>query len=589
MKELFRNYKIPIILGGCAIIAVVLTVILLTGGFSSAYGLYVSSAYGTVSITNADNVNASTAGYQLAEGDIVTVGANSSCTLAYKGGKNSENNYIVLGPDSQVVVMNNFDGKKDGELFLRNGTAIANFADKDNSFVIFRTADSSVTTANSVAKISYYTNEFMSYTDLHTFMGTSQVQLYDSLGNTVNNAEMQIEKKWGRVVSENDPTFEALNLDIDLNELTAFDLKTLITIANIVGDKFPYTPAELKAVYDTKADDSNGISVEEQPSETVTEPATEPSDTSDTIQTAEPIVTTNPPPTETTLPGQTTTKPKTSAASTTTAATTTKNNTYHFVTIVIDGEETIQEVLHGSNAEKPADPQIDGLTFIGWDNSFENITEDRIITAMFDEAFVTDNEFNNNDNTTDDNDIVVPIVHNVTVVIGDKSTVIQVNHGQSANLPTNVNVEGYTFKGWDKDYTNITEDITITAILEKKVLKVTFVVENSSFIVDVNYGDTAFPPYVPKEDSQGNQFTGWDKAVSGITADTTITALFADDNYHTVTFIIDGQFYTAKVEHGGTVQPPFWPVTNSNGQTFMFWDTSLENITSDVTITAFFG
>ncbi len=589
MKELFRNYKIPIILGGCAIIAVVLTVILLTGGFSSAYGLYVSSAYGTVSITNADNVNASTAGYQLAEGDIVTVGANSSCTLAYKGGKNSENNYIVLGPDSQVVVMNNFDGKKDGELFLRNGTAIANFADKDNSFVIFRTADSSVTTANSVAKISYYTNEFMSYTDLHTFMGTSQVQLYDSLGNTVNNAEMQIEKKWGRVVSENDPTFEALNLDIDLNELTAFDLKTLITIANIVGDKFPYTPAELKAVYDTKADDSNGISVEEQPSETVTEPATEPSDTSDTIQTAEPIVTTNPPPTETTLPGQTTTKPKTSAASTTTAATTTKNNTYHFVTIVIDGEETIQEVLHGSNAEKPADPQIDGLTFIGWDNSFENITEDRIITAMFDEAFVTDNEFNNNDNTTDDNDIVVPIVHNVTVVIGDKSTIIQVNHGQSANLPTNVNVEGYTFKGWDKDYTNITEDITITAILEKKVLKVTFVVESSSFIVDVNYGDTAFPPYVPKEDSQGNQFTGWDKAVSGITADTTITALFADDNYHTVTFIIDGQFYTAKVEHGGTVQPPFWPVTNSNGQTFMFWDTSLENITSDVTITAFFG
>lgn len=589
MKELFRNYKIPIILGGCAIIAVVLTVILLTGGFSSAYGLYVSSAYGTVSITNADNVNASTAGYQLAEGDIVTVGANSSCTLAYKGGKNSENNYIVLGPDSQIVVMNKFDGKKDGELFLRNGTAIANFADKDNSSVVFRTADSSVTTANSVAKISYYTNEFMSYTDLHTFMGTSQVQLYDSLGNAVNNAEMQIEKKWGRVVSENDPTFEALNLDIDLNELTAFDLKTLITIANIVGDKFPYTPAELKAVYDTKADDSNGISVEEQSSATVTEPITEPTDTSDTIQTAEPIITTNPPPTETTLPGQTTTKPKTSAASTTTAATTTKNNTYHFVTIVIDGEETIQEVLHGSNAEMPADPQIDGLTFIGWDNSFENITEDRIITAMFDETFVTDNEFNNNNNDNPPDDIFIPVVHNVTVVIGDKSTVIQVNHGQSANLPSNVNVEGYTFKGWNKDYTNITEDITITAILEKKVLKVTFVIESSSFIVDVNYGDTAFPPYVPKEDSQGNRFTGWDKAVSGITADTTITALFADDNYHTVTFIIDGQFYTAKVEHGGTVQPPFQPVTNANGQAFLFWDTSLENITSDVTITAFYG
>lgn len=592
MKELFRNYKIPIILGGCAIIAVVLTVILLTGGFSSAYGLYISSAYGTVSVTNSDNVTASTAGYQLKESDIITVGANSSCTLAYKGGKNSENNYIVLGPDTQIVVMSNFDGKKDGELFLRNGTVIANFAEEDHSSVIFRTADSSVTTADSVAKIAYYTNEFMSYTDLHTFMGANQMQLYDQLGNPVNNAEMQIEKKWGRVVSESGPSFEALNLDIDLNELTAFDLKTLITIANIVGEKFPYTPAELKAVYDTKSDDSSGISIEEQQTEASTSLITEAIDTSDTIQTAEPIVTTNPPPTETTLPGQTTTKPKTSAASTTAASTTAstssatanQSNVYHFVSIIIDGEETIQEVPHGGNAEKPADPQIEGLTFIGWDNSFENITEDRIITAMFDEALVTDNSNNNGDTDIDFN-----VVHNVTVVIGDKSTVIQVEHGQSANLPETINVEGYAFKGWDKDYTNITEDVTITAILERNVFKVTFVIENDTFVVDVNYGETAYPPYIPTADAKGNKFTGWDKNVGNITADTTITALFDDDKYHTVTFIIDGQFYTAKVEDGGTAEPPFWPVANANGQTFLFWDTSLENITGDVTITAYFG
>jgi|GEM_PF-481790 len=587
MKELFRNYKIPIILGGCAIIAVVLTVILLTGGFSAAYGLHISSAYGTVNITNTDNVAASATGYQLAEGDIVTVGSNSSCTLAYKGGKNSENNYIVLGPDTQIVVMNKFDGKKDGELFLRNGTAIANFADEDHSSVIIRTADASITTANSVAKAAYYTNEFMSYTDLHTFMGSSQIQLYDSLGNAVNNAEMQIEKKWGRVVSESGPSFEALNLEIDLNELTAFDLKTLITIANIVGDRFPYTPAELKAVYDTKADDSNGISVEEQPSETVTEPVSEPVDTSDTIQTAEPIVTTNPPPTETTLPGQTTTRPKTSAASTSTAAvTTSKSNVYHFVTIVIDGEETIQEVPHGGNAEKPADPQIDGLTFMGWDNSFENITEDRIITAMFDEALVTEN---NSGNTGENIEFTPPVVHNVTVIIGEKSTVIQVNHGESANLPTNINLDGYTFKGWDKDYSNITEDTTITAILERNKFKVTFIIENNSFVVDVDYGGTAYPPYIPKADSQGNPFTGWDKSVGNITADTTITAVFGNDNYHTVTFVIDGQFYNVKVAHGEKAVPPFQPDKNSSGHTFLFWDTSLENITSDVTITAYFG
>lgn len=582
MKEIFRNYKIPIILGSCAIVAVVLTVILLTGGFSSSYGLYISSAYGTVSVTNSDNVTSSAAGDQLNEGDIITVGSNASCILAYKGKKNSENNYIVLGADSQVVVMNEFNGKEDGELFIRNGTVIANFADKDHTSVILRTADSSVTTANSVSKVAYYTNEFMSYTDLHTFMGNSQIQLYDSLGNKVNNAEVQIEKKWGRVISESGPSFEALNLDIDLNELSAFDLKTLITIANIVGESFPYTPAELKAVYDTKADDSNGISIEEQPAETTTTAATEPIDTSDTIQTAEPIVTTEPPPTATTLPGHTTTAAKTTTAATTTAATTTKSNVYYTVTIIIDGEETIQEVAHGENAEKPDDPQIEGLKFIGWDGSFENITQDTVITAMFEEAFGDDDSNDASDNNSD-------IMHNVTVVIGDKSTIIKVKHGESANLPSTLNIEGYVFSGWDKDYTNITEDITITAILTANVHTVTFVVENDSFTVKVAHGETAYPTYIPVMDSKGNTFQRWDKSLHNITMDTTITAVFDTGTYHTVTFIIDNEFYTVMVEHGKTAEPPFWPVTNAAGAPFLYWDKSLENITSDVTITAYYG
>lgn len=581
MKDFINNFKIPLILGGCALIAIVITLFVVNGGGGSSYGLYISSASGSVSVTNSDSVTSSASGDMLKNGDIVTLGADSSCILTCKGKKNSEKNYIVLGSDSQIVVSGEFNGKDNGELFLRSGSVIGNFADEDRFSINIRTADSMISTDKSVSKISYSTNEFMSYTDLYTFMGDNSIQLYDAAGNPVNNAELQIAKKWGRIVSEDGPSFEALNLDFDLEELSASDLKNLIDIAKIVGDEFPYTPEELKSAYDKKSDgDSEELPpVEQQPEDTVT-------DSSDTIQTAEPIVTTAPAPTETTLPGHTTAAPvvtTTAAPVTTTAApvaepapTETSDNSgvYHTVTIVVDGEETIQEIIHGGNAVKPEDPVVEGLEFIGWDGSFDNITEDRVITARFNE-FVSD---------------PTGVTHTVTVVIGNKSNTIQVEHGKSANLPSTLNVEGYVFKGWDKDFTNITGDIVISAILEPAgTHTVTFIVENDTYTIQAEHGGSVIPPYIPSTDSRGNRFIGWDKSLDNITMDTSITAVFATGEYHTVTFIIDGDFYTVMTPDGQTAEPPFWPITDSNGNRFLGWDKSLENIKSDITITAYYG
>lgn len=581
MKDFFRNFKIPIIFGGVALAAIIATLIVVTGGGGASYGLYISSASGSVSVLSSDNSDAknSSGGDLLKNGDILTVGDNSSCTLAYKGRKNSDKNYMVIGSNSQVVVSNDFNGKENGELFLRSGSIIGNFAEEDASSVNIRTADSMISSFKNVSKISYSTNEFMSYTDLYTFMGENTIQLYDALGSPVNKTEKQIAKKWGRVVSEDGPEFKALNLDFELDELTVSDLKNLITIAAIAGDGFPYTAEELKAAYDRKSGEETETS--SVTSETV-------ADTSDVIQTAEPIETTTPPPTETTLPGHTTAAPVTSA---TTAATTAapvsetqqttetasdSSGAYHTVTIIVDGEETIQEVPHGGNAVKPEDPVIDGLTFIGWDGSFENITEDRIITAMFNE-FISDT--NPSGATT----------HKVTVVIGNRSNTIEVEHGKSANLPLSLNIEGYIFKGWDKDFSSIVSDITITAILEPVGKHtVTFAIGSDRFDVEVEHGGSVMPPYIPTADINGNRFVGWDKALNNILSDTTITAIFADDEYHTVTFIIDGQFYSVGVPHGETAEPPFWPGTNAAGNRFVGWDKSLENITSDVTITAYY-
>lgn len=598
MKDFLKNFKLPLILGGCAIIAVAATLIIVTGGFSGGYGLYITGAYGSVSVTSSDVSETAVSGDALKEGDVVTVGENSYCTIAYQGKKNSQNNNFTLGSNSQIVISNAFDGKNDGELFLRCGTLIGNFNDDDKSSINVRTADSMISLKKSVAKISYYTNEFMSYTDVYTVMGQNNIQLYDAAGNPFNESETQYVSRWGRIISDEGPSFEALNLEFDLNELTVFDIKQLLTISALIDEGFPYSTEELRRVYEEKG----GNEISTPPQQTEPEPViTEPTESTlePPVQTAGPIDTT-PPPTATTLPNQTTTRPwsqqttaSTPAATTQPPVTTTdEENTdllqpddempsqndgtdgnsgaVHFVTVIINGEETLQEVTHGGNAVKPADPVIDGLTFIGWDKSFENITQDTVITAMFKETSGSG------------------ATHTVTVVINGRSDTIIVEHGKSANLPTTLNVEGYIFKGWDKDFTNITQDVTITAILEpqNQAHTVTFVINGQSYPVQVEHGGTAVPPYIP-DNSTG--FISWDKSLNNITADTTITALFSVTSSHTVTFMIDGYSYPVTVADGATVEPPFTPIADASGRRFIGWDRgSLSNITSDTIITAIF-
>lgn len=599
MKDFLKNFKLPLILGGCAIIAVAATLIIVTEGFSGGYGLYITGAYGSVSVTSSDVSEAAVSGDALKEGDVVTVGENSYCTIAYQGKKNSQSNNFTLGSNSQIVISNAFDGKNDGELFLRCGTLIGNFNDEDKSSVNVRTADSMISMKNSVAKVSYYTNEFMSYTDVYTIMGQNTIQLYDAAGNPFNEPEVQIVSRWGRIISDEGPSFDSLNLEFDLRELTVFDLKQLLTISALIDEGFPYSTEEIRAVYEEKGgDEANNPPTQTETAPVVTEPT---ESISNTIQTAEPIETT-PPPTETTLPNQTTARPWSQAPASTNATTTqppvtttaTENTdllqpddeppsqsdgnsgAVHFVTVIVNGEETLQEVAHGENAVKPADPVIDGLTFIGWDNSFENITQDTVITALFKET---------SGSTQDPN----AVTHTVTVVINGRSNTIIVEHGQSANLPATINVEGYIFKGWDKDFTNITQDVTITAILEPQTQAhtVTFVINGQSYPVQVEHGGTAVPPYIP-ESSTG--FIGWDKTLNNITENTTITAIFSITSSHTVTFMIDGHSYTVTVADGATVEPPFQPSTDSSGRNFIGWDRgSLSNITSDTIITAIFA
>lgn len=575
---------IPVITGSLALIAVIAVIIVICGGIGGA-GLYITEANGTVGITTADESVDANSSDMLNEGDIITVGEGASCKIVYKTKKNADDIYMVLSENTQVVITSEPKNKNGGELLLNRGSVICNFTELEKAQINIRTTDAKIYPSGTVSKVAWLTEEFNSYTDVYAFMGNAKIQLYDVQGNTVNTPEFLAEKLAGRVTTNDlGPVFSYLNIQFPLTDLTAKDLKTLITISQL-NESFTYTTDELKAAYNTV---SGGEYVEET---TVS--------SSEMIQTAEPIETTttiglvtDEPNHEITLPGSTTPAATTKATTTTTSnapqttktptqTTTTANtskheettaneNTTHTVTIIIGDEEIMQEVGHGEAADMPADPEISGKKFIGWDKPFDNITEDTVITALF----------------TDGGDIY----HNVTIVIADRQTTVTVKDGEPAPLPTTLNIEGYTFMGWDKDYSAIYSDITITAILQPNAATqytVTFMVGGIPYPTIVEAGGNAIAPVTPTVDANGNEFIGWDKSLLNITSDMTITAMFASPEF-TVTFVVEGIHYPVKVKKGETATVPINPTIDSLGRTFIGWDGTFTNVQGNITVNAIF-
>lgn len=113
------------------------------------------------------------------------------------------------------------------------------------------------------------------------------------------------------------------------------------------------------------------------------------------------------------------------------------------VTFMVNGETyDIQRVAKGQHATAPANPTLEGYTFAQWDTDFSNITKPTTVTAEFNADMFT-----------------------VTFYDWDKSVIEEqkVAYGSDAVEPIIPTHEGYLFSQWDKDFSNITEDISVTA------------------------------------------------------------------------------------------------------------------------------
>jgi hypothetical protein len=139
----------------------------------------------------------------------------------------------------------------------------------------------------------------------------------------------------------------------------------------------------------------------------------------------------------------------------------------------------VQTVEYGSSAEAPADPVKDNtdaevFLFAGWDKTFDSITADLTVTALFD---------------------AVPRYYTVTFKSGDETLDVQtVEYGSSAAAPAEPGKDpsafySYTFDGWDTYFDNVTGNLTVNAVFRQsfRYESVVFLALIAAAVVTVGY------------------------------------------------------------------------------------------------------
>ncbi len=180
--------------------------------------------------------------------------------------------------------------------------------------------------------------------------------------------------------------------------------------------------------------------------------------------------------------------------------------------------------------------------------------------------------------------------YTVTFMDGEKvlKAYTNVQHGDTVTAPEVPEKDGKTFSKWDKDFKNITSDLTINAVYDVDTFTVTFkdgekVLETQT----VEYEAAATAPDTARlSPPEGMHFAKWDKDFSKVTEDIEVSAVY-ELNEYTVTFK-NGEttLKTERVKHGFAATPP--NVYDTATKKFVGWDKSFDNVTSDIIVNAKF-
>ncbi len=235
----------------------------------------------------------------------------------------------------------------------------------------------------------------------------------------------------------------------------------------------------------------------------------------------------------------------------------------------VDWDNTIileVELSQGETIVAPEIPIREGYIFTGWSEDFTIATQDLTVAAQYDvRAWIVTFQGINQE-----------ILKNEPV-----------NHNMNATAPEVIAPLGYHFTGWDKDYSQITSDIIVTAQFTINTYLVRFVDDQGVLLKEetVSYLGAATAPEVTTP--IGYHFTSWDKDYSNISSDMTITAQFEMNQYQVRFFDDQGTLLKEEtVLHDANATAPI--VSNRGNENFSHWDKDFTHVHENMDVIAIF-
>lgn len=195
---------------------------------------------------------------------------------------------------------------------------------------------------------------------------------------------------------------------------------------------------------------------------------------------------------------------------------------------------------------------------------FDSVTEDSVAYAKY---------------------TVAPRLYKVTFCDydGTELSAVEVEYGQGAEKPGEPERNGFRFIGWDAEFDNVTDNITVKAMYVQ-CFEVTFLDYNGSVIeiVLVDYNGSATAPQDPER--TGYRFTGWNTTFTDVVSDIEVMAEYVKQ-YKVSFYGADGTLLKEEmVDLGGGATPPSAP--ELEGFIFEKWDKDTSSIDKDTEVRA---